>query len=181
MLVLPLFLFVLIAIIEFAFAFSTLNALGFAARDVARVGVEGGDRQGTDCSMLQDLEVAFGATSDRAGISQVEIFWSDDNGHLLNGATNVYRRSGSLSCTTVKGQTVTLPYTIQPGAAYPEASRCTVIAGCDAMTPPHPGVDTLGVRITYSYRWRTPLSVLLQMAPSITFHAEQQMRIEPVL
>jgi hypothetical protein len=111
----------------------------------------------------------------------VEIFWSDDNGHLLNGATNVYRRSGSLSCTTVKGQTVTLPYTIQPGAAYPEASRCTVIAGCDAMTPPHPGVDTLGVRITYSYRWRTPLSVLLQMAPSITFHAEQQMRIEPVL
>jgi Flp pilus assembly protein TadG len=180
-LVFPLFLFLLIAIIEFAFAFSTLNALSFAARDVARVGVEGGDRQGTDCSMLQGLEGTFGATSDRSGIAQVEIFWSDDAGNVLHGARNVYLRGGSLSCTTVKGDSVTLPYTLQAGSTYPENQRCTVLAGCDALTPAHPGVDTLGVRITYDYRWKTPLAGLLQMAPALTFQADQQMRIEPVL
>jgi TadE-like protein len=181
MLVLPLFLFLLIAIIEFAFAFSTLNALSFAARDIARVGVEGGDRAGTDCSMLEDLERNLGASSDRTGISQVEIFWSDDKGAVLSGEINTYQRTGSMSCTTVKGASITLPYTLMAGSSYPESSRCTVIAGCDALTPTHPSVDTLGVRVTYGYRWKTPLSVFLQFAPTITFQADQQMRIEPVL
>lgn len=178
---LPLYLFLLIAIIEFAFAFSTLNALSFAARDIARVGVEGGDRQGTDCSMLEDLESAFGASSDRAGISTVEIFWSDENGAVLSGAVNTYQRTGSTTCTTVQGATITLPYTLAAGSSYPESSRCTVVIGCPAMTPAHPAVDTLGVRITYGYSWKTPLSAFLQMAPTITMRGDQQMRIEPVL
>lgn len=180
-LVLPLFIFLLIAIIEFAFAFSTMNALSFAARDVARVGVEGGDRQGTDCSMLVTLESTVGATTDRAGVSQLEIFWSDENGNLLHGARHVYQRGGSLSCTTVKGDAVTVPYSLVSGSSYPETARCSVLAGCDTLVPPHPGVDTLGVRITYTYRWRTPLSSLLSLAPRITMRADQQMRIEPVL
>ncbi len=180
MLVLPIFLFVLIAIIEFAFAFSTLNALSFAARDVARVGVEGGDRLGTDCSMLEGLERSFGASSDRSGISRVEFYWSDDKGNVKNSAVNVYTRTGNMTCTTVKGDTVTLPYTLV-SATYPEASRCTVVAGCLAMSPPHTSVDTLGVQITYAYRWKTPLSVFLQMSPTITLQSAQQMRIEPVL
>ena len=181
MLVLPIFLFVLIGIIEFAFAFSTQNALSFAARDVARVGVEGGDRSGTDCSMLQDLEHSFGATSDRSGISQVEFYWSDRNGNVLNGMANTYQRTGSMTCTTVKGASVTLPYTLASGSNYPEASRCTVIAGCPVMTPPHDSVDTLGVRITYTYHWKTPLAPMLQLPSTIEFGATQQMRIEPVL
>jgi hypothetical protein len=177
----PLFIFLLVAIVEFAFAFSTQNALSFAARDVARVGVEGGDRQGTDCSMLVTLESTFGASSDRSGISQLEIFWSDENGNLLHGARHVYQRGGSLDCTTVRGDAVTVPYSLVAGSSYPETARCTVLAGCDTLTPPHPGVDTLGVRITYSYAWKTPLASLLSMGPHITMRSDQQMRIEPVL
>lgn len=180
-LVLPLFLFLLIAIIEFAFVFSTLNALSFAVRDIAQVGVEGGNRTGTDCSMLNDLEGALGASSSPSGISKVEIFWSDQNGNILNSAINVYLRTGSTTCTKLDGVTLTLPYTLQSGASYLETARCSVLAGCTGVSPSHPSVDTLGVRITYSYSWKTPLSAMLQMAPTLTFHADQQMRVEPVL
>lgn len=181
MLILPLFLFLLIAIIEFAFVFSTLNSLSFAARDITLLGAEGGDQQGTDCTMLDDLENVLGASSTTADISQVEIFWSDDNGNVaLPGASNIYQRTGTLNCTTLKGAAVTLPYTLTAGG-YPEIDRCTTIAGCDLMVPPHPALDTLGVRITYTYQWKTPLSILLQMAPELTFHADQQMRLEPEL
>jgi Flp pilus assembly protein TadG len=179
-LVLPLLVVVVVAFIEFAFAFSTMNSLTFAARDIARVGIEGGDRSGTDCSMLANLERTFGASSDESGISDVRIFWSDSNGNVLNGAINTYQRTGSMTCTTVKGSTVTLPYTMT-GASYPESQRCTVILGCSTLSPAHPSVDTLGVRIEYAYSWKTPLSSLLLLPPTITFVADQQMRIEPVL
>ena len=42
-LVLPLFLLILIGLIEFAFAFSTLNSINYTARDVALTAAEGGD------------------------------------------------------------------------------------------------------------------------------------------
>lgn len=177
MLVLPMFLLTIVAFIEFAFAFSTTNALNYVARNVALVVAEGGSRTGTDCTALTILERDFGETSNRAGIASVEVYFSDENGNVINGELNRYDRAGTLSCTDLDRTGQTLPYTAAT-TAYAESARCSVLAGCGGT---HPRLDTVGVRITYQYGWKTPLSGLLGFLGSPTFVATQQMRMEPVL
>jgi len=181
-LVLPIFVMVIIAFIEFAFAFSTQNSLSFAARDLALYGAEAGNQAGSDCSALTLLERELGSSTKPSGIASVLIYWSDRNGAILNGAANQYDRGGTLTCTDLGGVSRSLPYTVV-ASTYPEASRCTVLRGCPS--PPaainHPSIDTVGVRITYAYHWRTPLAELLGITGPSTFTATQQMRLEPVL
>lgn len=176
-LVFPMFVFVLFAMIEFGFAFTAQNTLGFAVRDVARVGVESGDRSGSDCTMLDTLETVLGAAARRDGIRQIDLYWSDARGNVIGGAVTTYTRTGSMTCTTVSGEALTLPYTAT-ASLYPETSRCTILAGCGGG---HTSVDTLGVRVTYAYPWVTPLAGMLQLGSSVNLQADQQMRIEPVL
>jgi Flp pilus assembly protein TadG len=176
-LVLPIFLVVVIAFVEFAFAFSTQNALNYVARNVALVVAEGGNRSGTDCTALSVLERDFGATSDRAGIASVDIYFSDQNGRVIGGQITTYNRAGSSICQDLDGASHTLPYTLA-ASTYAETSRCSVLAGCGGS---HPGVDTIGVTINYRYTWKTPLSFMLGIAGPPTFRATQQMRMEPVL
>ncbi len=176
-LVLPLFLMVLIAFVEFAFAFSTLNALNYATRLVAQVVAEGGDRTGTDCTALNALERDFGATSDRSGIATVEVYFSDLNGNVISGQVNRYRRTGSMTCSDLDGIAHTLPYSVV-ATTYPEPGRCNVLLGCGGV---HTGIDTIGVKVTYRYAWKTPLSGMIGFVGPPTFTATQQMRMEPVL
>jgi Flp pilus assembly protein TadG len=181
-LVLPIFLISIIAIIEFAFAFSTMNSLNFAARDLALVAAEGGNQAGSDCSALLLLEREFGASSNPSGIVSVGIYWSDGNGNVVNNATNLYNHTGSMVCTDLGGVSRTLPYTAA-SITYDETSRCSVLNGCPS--PPaavnHPTLDTIGVRITYQYAWKTPLANLIGILGSPVFTATQQMRMEPIL
>jgi hypothetical protein len=121
------FLLILIALIEFAFAFSTLNSLNYTARDVALIAAEGGDRSGTDCTALQALERELGQASNPGGVVAVEIYWSDQNGALLSGQVNRYNRTGSMSCAGLDGNTVTLPIRPQ-GARTPANIRCNVLS-----------------------------------------------------
>jgi Flp pilus assembly protein TadG len=176
-LVFPIFLFLLFAMVEFAFAFTAQNSLSFAVRDVARVGVESGDRSGSDCTMLDTLESVLGRSARRDAIRQIDLYWSDARGNVIGGAVTTYRRTGSMTCTTVSGETLTLPYTAI-ATLYPETSRCTILAGCGGG---HSSVDTLGVRVIYDYPWVTPLAGMLQLGSSVNLVADQQMRIEPVL
>jgi hypothetical protein len=176
-LVLPLFLLVLIAFIEFAFAFSTMNALNYVTRNVALVVAEGGNRIGTDCTALASLERDLGDTSDRSGVVAVEVYFSDENGNMLGSQLNRYDRSGSMTCSDLDGVSRTLPYTAG-SSTYLEAGRCNVLAGCGGT---HTKLDTVGVRITYNYTWKTPLSALLGFLGLPTFVATQQMQMEPVL
>ena len=176
-LILPMFLLVVIAFIEFAFAFSTLNAINYVARNVALIVAEGGSRSGTDCSALGVLEREFGATSNRAGIVSVEVYFSDQNGRVIGGEVNRYDRNGTLTCTDLDLDSQVVPYTVG-STTYAETSRCSVLAGCGGT---HPALDTVGVKITYQYNWTTPLSALLGLAGNPTWTATQQMRMEPVL
>lgn len=177
-LVVPIFLLLIIAIIEFAFAFSTLNSINFAARDLAQFAAEAGDQPGGDCSALNLLEGEVGAATNPAGITSVFIYWSDGDGNVLGGATNQYDRTGSMTCTDVNGVSLTLPYTMV-SATYPEAQRCPVLLGCPSIG--HPVLDTVGVRVTYSYAWRTALADMLAFTGPPTFTSTQQVRMEPVL
>lgn len=180
--VLPIFLVVIIAFVEFGFAFSTLNSLNFTSRDLALYASEAGNQDGSDCSMLAILERQIGAAAKRSGIASVRIYWSDGAGNVVNGAVNHYDRVGSLVCTDITGLSRTLPYTAVT-ANYPEATRCPVLRGCPAVPGGfnHPVLDTIGIQLTYRYDWRTPLAHLLSFNGPATFIATQQIRIEPVL
>lgn len=181
-LVLPIFMLVIIAFIEFAFAFSTLNTINFVARDVAQYVAEAGDQQGSDCSTLNLLENELASSTRASGLTTVLIYWSDGNGNVVNSAVNRYTRTGSMTCTDVNGVSLTLPYTAV-STTYVDTTRCNVLLGCPS--PPaavnHPALDIIGVQLTYTYTWKTPLATLLTFTSTPTFTSTQQVRMEPVL
>ena len=181
-LVLPIFMLVIIAFIEFAFAFSTLNTLNFVARDVAQYIAEAGNQQGSDCSTLNLLENELAASTRVSGLTTVQIYWSDGNGDVVNNAVNRYSRTGSMTCTDVNGVSLTLPYTVV-SATYTDTTRCNVLLGCPAppATVNHPSLDIIGVQLTYTYTWKTPLATLLTFTSTPTFTSTQQVRMEPIL
>jgi TadE-like protein len=178
-LVLPLFLVLLLGAIEFAFAFNASLSLGYASRDATLIAAESGNAPGGDCLVLQKVEEDIGAPADRSHIQTVEVYWSDQAGNLRNGIENVYRRSGSMSCTARNGSTFTLPYTATT-ASYPESARCTILAGCGNG---HTSVDTIGVRVTYAHPWHTPLAGLLGWGGTAAWQLDRSnaMRMEPIL
>jgi hypothetical protein len=177
-LVVPLFFVLLFAVIEFAFVLHASLALAYASRDGALIASESGNTPGGDCLILSKIEEHVDAPANRQLITAVEVFWSDQNGNLRNGARNVYSRTGSMPCTNPDGTTFSVPYSAS-STLYPEASRCNILAGCGGG---HNGVDTIGVRVAYRYIWHTPLSGLLGSGGTgWILDRTNAMRMEPVL
>jgi Flp pilus assembly protein TadG len=178
-LIFPLFFVLLLAVIEFAFAFHASLSLAYASRDATLIAAESGNAPGGDCLILQKIEENVAAPADRSRISTVEIFWSDKAGNKVGGAANVYGRTGSMDCKLVDGSTVKLPYTAT-STTYPETSRCNIQAGCGNG---HAGLDTIGVSVKYDYPWHTPLSGFLNWTgrSGWSFERSNAMRMEPVL
>jgi TadE-like protein len=182
-LVVPLFVLLLVGIIEFAFALNSVLAVNFATREAALVAAEAGNADGSDCVILQRIEDSVGAPSDRKNISTVKIFKSNRLGAPL--ATNTYLRTPltPTSCT-VSGTPMSVPYSISGGENYEDVKRCNILAGCIANSPlpATTAVDQIGVEVTYLYTWRTPLSGLLGLAGSgYTIVKANSMRMEPIL
>lgn len=175
-LILPIFVMLLLGLMEFAITFSTLLNINFASRDATLIAAEAGDGAGADCAILQMIEKDLDSPTQKARIQQVRIYWSGTNGNEL--AANVYLRSGSTTCSYPNGTSVTVPYTAS-ATGYPESARCTVINGCGAS---HPGLDTVGVRIAYRHTWLTPLPAIVQLpAGGIDITRSNAMRMEPTL
>lgn len=172
-LVIPIFLALLIGVIEFAFIFNAILATNYASRDAALLAAEGGSDLGADCSVLRAVESDLGAPADRAQIRQVEIFEATAAGDQVGSAT-VYERTGSMGCTLPDGTAVTLPYT-RSANGYPMANRCNVLAGCGGGST----LDHVGVRVTYRHTWRTPFGTT--MGPFLDVVKANSMRMEPVL
>ncbi len=178
-LVFPLFMVLLLAAIEFGFAFNASLSLGYATRDASLVAAVSGNSPGGDCLVLEKVEEDVSAPADRSRITTVEIYWSDANGALVSGARNVYTRGGSMSCEARDGSTYSLPYRLTT-AAYPESDRCMILSGCGNG---HATVDTVGVKVAYVHPWRTPLGGLLNWGNSRSWQFERAnaMRMEPLL
>ncbi len=194
-LVIPIFLIVLMAVIEFAFLLNGQLAINFATRDAALIAAEAGNGVGADCVVLQKVEEDVSAPANRANISKVQIFWTNANGQPLDTSGNVttfgsgsqaadtYSRTGTTTCTFADGTTLTVPYSLSGTANYPESARCSdvqgTLEGCQAG---HPGIDTIGVQVTYFDSWRTPLHNLIGLlGTGWTLTESNQMRMEPVL
>jgi Flp pilus assembly protein TadG len=182
-LVVPLFVVLLIGIIEFGFALNAVLATNFATREAALVAAEAGNGDGADCVILQKIEDSISPPAEDVKISQVQIFKTNRIGTKL--ATNTYLRSGpGTTCTFPGPVTVTVPYTLSGGQNYEDIKRCNVLAGCpaNAPLPATTAVDQIGVEVTYVYNWRTPLSSLLNLnGPGYTIVKSNSMRMEPIL
>jgi len=127
-LVFPLFWMVLIALIEFAFAFQAVLAVSFSSRNAAVIAAEAGPAGMADCAILKSIEGDLTAPSSPSQIQKVDIYWTDSNGVIRSGATTTYTRSGSTTIPcTVNGASFTVPYAPPSPNGYPIASRCAVV------------------------------------------------------
>jgi Flp pilus assembly protein TadG len=176
-LVLPLFLTVMLAIIEFAFTFNAVLAVNFASRTAALLAAEGGADVGTDCVVLRSIESNIQLPANNAMIMSVEVYRANTNGEMLGTAT-VYDHTGTTDCELPGGITFRLPYQrTQDG--YPETTRCAALAGCGGT---HPTLEIVGVRITYHHSWVTPLRSFVGGYPGgLMFARSNATRMEPVL
>lgn len=176
-LILPSFLIILFAIIEFAFVLNAQLGVSFASREAALVAAESGSDAGADCAILRSIQGSITAPADRNRVVNIRIYLSQANGNPVQPVREiVYVRGGALNCPLLDGTPATLPFSYSFGS-YTPATRCAVLAGCGTRT-----VDTIGVEIAYDYEWKTPLPRLLPMSGTgYRFNLGNAMRMEPVL
>jgi Flp pilus assembly protein TadG len=194
-LVVPVFLVLFMALLEFGFLLNGLLSINFATRDAALIAAEAGSAPGADCVVLQKVEQDVTAPANRANITQVQVYWTNSSGQYLDTSGNVttggtptqaanrYSRTGSTTCTFADGTTLTVPYTLQGTENYPESVRCNYVQGASAgCQPGHPGLDTIAVQVSYHDAWRTPLHNLIGLlGDGWMLTQSNQMRMEPVL
>jgi Flp pilus assembly protein TadG len=186
-LVVPLFLVVLIGLIEFAFAFNADLNVNYASRAAGLVAAEAGNQVEADCLILRAIEESVNSPAEESQIDHVDVQRTNPSGSAVY-ATSTYRRTGSLTCTSSSGSTVTVPYSAT-STGYPASQRCNVLppSGCPALTPARTTVDTIAIQITYMYPWHTPLPSLIRLVggsfagTGFTFVERNVFRIEPVL
>jgi hypothetical protein len=177
-LVLPIFVVLLMGTIEFGIAFNALLNVNYSSRNAALLAAEAGSAVGADCVILRSIEQDLGSPSSPARVSRVEIYWAYADGTPRAGNANVYTRGGSKACTFADGTSITVPYTAT-AVNYGESGRCNIIKGCPNG---HAGLDTVGVRITYTHPWVTPMAAFIGGSGStLTIVGANSMRMEPIL
>ncbi len=180
--VFPLFMILLVAVIEYGFLMNANLASSYATRDASLTAAEAGNNTGADCAILRKIEDDINGPSDPRNITNVQIYWADATTGAIKGANvNTYVRSTTLTIScTIGASTFTLPYQ-KTTNGYAEANRCNVINGSSCAVG-HGGLDTIGVQITYNYQWHTPLKGLLGFSGSgWTIVKSNAMEMEPVL
>lgn len=142
-LVFPLFIGLVMAVIEFGFLYNSLLTVQYAARQGVSAAAQAGAVDGADCSILDAVEKALSTPVDRTDVETVEIFESDANGDVVSGQVNTYERIGTLTCPGPGDQ----PYTLIGSEGYPQTSRDETLTT---------GLDIVGVRINFDYQGITP-------------------------
>lgn len=139
-LILPLFIIVLLGLLEFGSAYDHRNAMAYAVREGARVGASLGNG-GTSSSTVDPTIVAAvrrGLTDPILieNIASIEIFKADANGAPIAGKVNRFDHTGAAV----------------GAAGWPASSRVPGMNG-----------DMLGVRVVYEFRPTTPLAGMLAL------------------
>ena len=184
-LVFPLFIVLLLGVVEFAFMFNATLAINFASRNASLIGAESGSNTLADCAILARIEHDISAPLNVTQIRSVTIYKANRAGNPVSPAVqNVYTRTGSTPCPGYTPSSV--PYTIgtatYPMGEAPTGGRCDILAGCSTTIP----MDSIGVRITYRYVLHTPLGNLIGFLPGssagyVDFSWSNVMRMEPTL
>ena len=188
-LIFPIFIVLLFGIIEFMFLFNAQLSLNYATRDAALIAAEAGNNEAADCRILQQIDQDLNAPTDESRVLTVHIFSATETGDpLATPKEQTYTRGGTTTCGSI-----TAPYTIGT-SDYPYNVRCSDFdrTGCSAVYtgPSNTGVDIIGVRIDYGYRYVTPLGGAVSLigggAPlwggaGMTMTTDNAMRMEPIL
>lgn len=177
-LVFPLFILIFMGTIEFALAFNAVLDVNYGSRNAALLAAEAGSAAGADCVILQSVEDDVRAPSMDPAIASVDIYWAAADGDVKAGFVNHYIRSGSTTCTYPDDSVLVVPYTATV-LGYKDITRCNTLKGCGSS---HPGLDTVGVTITYQHTWRTPIASFIgAVGPGFTIVRSNTMRMEPIL
>jgi len=187
-LVFPIFVVLLFAIIEFMFLFNAQLSLNYATRDATLIAAEAGNNANADCQILLKVDEDLSAPTDESRILTVHIFSaSETGGELAVPKEQTYTRGGTTTCGSL-----VVPYTLGIND-YPYNVRCSDLDRSTCASgftgPTNTGVDIIGVRLEYGYRFVTPLSTafsLLGGAPlwggaGIAMNVANAMRMEPIL
>ncbi len=143
-LTLPIFVFLLMFMVEYGFLYNNILPVQFAARQGVSAAAAVGANDGADCTILKAIETALTVPIDKTKITSVDIFQSDSNGDPVSGVVNHYTRTGILDCPGSTDQ----PYTLVGGEGYPQTDRKDSIAA---------GLDIVGIQVGYLYNGITPI------------------------
>ena len=180
-LVFPLFVFIMLALIEFAFVFNAVLATNFTSRAAALLAAEAGNMVDADCVILKSIEDEMTAPADKDRIVDVLIYRANADGTPWGGGqqTRYVRNATGTSCTypATPPVTITVPFVIAGIDGYDEPNRCNVLVASVCG-----GLHTIGVRVQYSHVWKTPLNNWLPGGGTgWTFSRQNAMRMEPIL
>lgn len=185
-LVIPVVLFLLMALLEVALAFNAFVGINRVSQFGAHLASIMTNQQGADCLILQQIEEHVDVPNRRENIVAVVVERTALAGNRAFAEMH-YQRSGQTQCTLPDGTDITVPYTLQASAlpAYPEAERCPVLKGCPALGADRTTVDNIGVRVRYRHEWVTPLSAASGFLPGGSegwaFTQRNIFRMEPAL
>jgi Flp pilus assembly protein TadG len=178
-LVFPIFVTLVMGLIEFAFVFNALLSVNYSARDGSLAAAEAGSLDGADCVIIKSVEAAIGAPAADNRILSIEIYETNPNGGQIGAATVFTRGAPNVStCAAIDGSTI--PYQ-RTANGYPETTRCNVLGGCNSLIV-NDTVDNIGVRVWYHHEWVTPLTNFIGGgAGGLDFDRASVMRMEPIL
>jgi len=135
--------------------------------------------------VVKIIDNAVSAPADDNRIGTVTIYRADQNGVAIAGEASTYTRGGTTTCALPDGTSMTVPYTPSGPQGYPPSSRCNYLSGCILLN--RSALDTIGVRVTYTHQWITPLGGFPgpgfggQGGTGFTLTQSNAMRMEPVL
>lgn len=173
-LIIPIFMTLIVAIMEFAFLLTIKTGVTDSAQDGVQLASQLGNNLDSDFSVLQLVEKDISSPMDHSKITSVEIIKTDSYG-LVNLGEDKFTRTGVFWNQAL---TQSVPYTRLTSTYLPQ-NRCNVLsgAGCPASTT----IDYVAVKITYQYSWLTPLPSLAGLGSTPpTFVQSSVSRMEPV-
>ena len=192
-LVFPIFLMLLLATIEFAFAFNAVLSSNYSTRDASLIGAEAGSNAGADCQIIKQVLADMTPPVEASKITQIIIYRANSTGGPVSGSFTgsgnvwVHSTSPTTNCSAFGGS-ATLPFKLTT-TNYPEGlpdaitgvgGRCDFLNGCPDNA--HRTRDTIGVQVSYTYTWHTPLPNFVPLATgSFTITRANEMRMEPIL
>ena len=163
--VVPVFMFLLLGMMEFGFAFSDRLTLGNATREGARVGaslVTGstttctGDPAGVDTSIVASMQFILksgGSDVDLSHINSIRIFKASSTGTQVGGYVNTW------TYTTGAGPDADSGPGVERLDFSPSSTGWTACSRDNGSGNP----DSIGVSINYQYQLRTPLAAVASL------------------
>ena len=165
--ILPVFLILLVSMLEFGFAFSHNLTLEYATREGARVGaalVDGGG--GSGCPNAANVDPLIIAAVERvltspgsqvtlANVSEINIWKDDGSGNPTPGQVNVWDYSPG-GGPIPQGSTTHLNFA---DPSYPSADAWRPCTRRNALPSP----DSIGISLKYHYTFVTPLGGLMRL------------------